>query len=118
MNTARLKTVKYRIIGSLCVTLGMILSGLNEVIVKVSGLSTEQLVTGRFSIQLIIATLWWNIKKPISPHLFHSDSNKVLINNWYGDKPFIINIWLRGIFFAGLIFLFYFSSVNYKHDII
>eukprot|EP01083_Nonionella_stella_P098404 276690_1 len=67
-------TVKSRIVGSLCVLLGMTLSGINEVIVKSSsnsGLLVTELVAGRFGVQLLLATLWWNIKKPTTPTILN-----------------------------------------------
>eukprot|EP01083_Nonionella_stella_P098405 276691_1 len=106
-------TVKSRIVGSLCVLLGMTLSGINEVIVKSSsnsGLLVTELVAGRFGVQLLLATLWWNIKKPTTPTILNPDDNTV-IKHWYGDHPHRVNIWLRGICFATMMVMYYLGLI-------
>ena len=98
--------IKWTIIGSLCVTVYASLTTLNQVAFKVSGLSIVQVALSRYCIQFTLACLWWNLKKPETPYLFNSfhqtDSNgdHVIIQNWFGDKPFIFNIWMRGILYA------------------
>ena len=74
--------------GSILVAMGQIGAACSEAIGKKSGLTVIQLLTGRIIIHFIAATLWWNIYTP---------SN---VKNWYGDKPHICNIWIRGIFLS------------------
>ena len=76
------------LLGSLCVALSQLFFSGNDVFVKLSNLPESQLLIGRFSLQLLFATIWWNVKQPL---------NTI---NWYGDKPHIGNIWLRGILYA------------------
>eukprot|EP01083_Nonionella_stella_P089418 249488_1 len=109
-------TVRNRIIGSLCVMIGMTLSSINEVIVKLADLTVAEIIIGRFALQLLFAALWWNTKKPSSPTLFeesnsdHDDGTK--IDKWYGDKPYTLNIWLRGICFAMMMLMFYLALIQ------
>ena len=71
-------------IGSVCVFLGQLLFATNDAIIKLSGMKISQLLIGRFTICILIAVAWWLIKKPST------------VNNWYGDEPYIRNIWIRG----------------------
>eukprot|EP01083_Nonionella_stella_P044639 120163_1 len=94
---------KWTIIGSLCVTLYAALTTLNQVAFKVSGLTITQVALSRYTIQFGLAILWWTVRKPTRPYLFnssHQNNDAVTIHNWYGDKPLVINIWLRGILYA------------------
>eukprot|EP01084_Bolivina_argentea_P316885 549375_1 len=75
-------------IGSLCIAFAVLCYNINELIVKWSKIDVIQLLFGRFCVQFIIACIWWNVKKPKGTY----------VNNWYGDKPFITNIFIRGIF--------------------
>ena len=53
------------IIGSFCILLANICYANNEAIVKVSGLTIAQLMIGRYTVQFIIAIIWWNtFRKP------------------------------------------------------
>eukprot|EP01084_Bolivina_argentea_P029871 55422_1 len=100
------QSAKWIIIGSICIAISQILSGLNEVVVKASNLTITQLLMCRFFIQFIIASLWWKIKKPTNPLIFNSTpitndiNNSTTVKNWYGDSPYILNIWLRGFIFS------------------
>eukprot|EP00483_Globobulimina_turgida_P012080 UN12102 len=107
-----MNTVKWQIIGSLFVATYAILTTINQTIVKGSGLSIAQCVLGRYGVQFICATLWWDIKKPQKPYLFASLNNNTttVIHNWYGDKPYILNIWGRG-FLYGINVLFGYISI-------
>eukprot|EP01084_Bolivina_argentea_P117836 209191_1 len=104
--------IKWQIIGSLFVGMYASLTTINQTIVKGSGLTIAQCVLGRYATQFICATLWWNIKKPQKPYLFDSLNNNTttIIHNWYGDKPYILNIWGRG-FLYGLNSLFHYVSI-------
>ena len=73
------------VIGSLCIAFGELLFSTNDALVKLSSMQESQCLYGRFGIQLFIAICWWFCNKP-------KDSQ-----NWYGDKPYILNIWFRGI---------------------
>ena len=98
-----IQTAKHRIIGSVAVMMGMLLAGLNEVVIKMYlEVSLIQKLTARFAIQLLIAVLWWNIKKPTKSRLFAvlNQNNIPKIHNWYGDEPYILNIWTRGILYG------------------
>eukprot|EP01084_Bolivina_argentea_P117837 209192_1 len=113
--------IKYRIIGSTCILGYVILAGVQEVIIKSSNISIVQVSVSRFALQLLLAALWWNIQNPINPFIckLMSKANvennvtkqAVVINNWYGDKPYIINIWLRGILFAVMQILWYIALI-------
>ena len=78
------------IIGSLGVAFGFLCFNTNEAIVKWSKLPVSELLFGRYCVQLIIACIWWNLKRPKGTY----------VNNWYGDNPFILNIWSRGVFYG------------------
>eukprot|EP01083_Nonionella_stella_P182732 658208_1 len=75
------------IVGSLCIACGFICFSTNEMIVKWSQLDVAQLLFGRYCVQFIIACFWWNCKKPKGS----------FVNHWYGDTPFVRNIFFRGI---------------------
>ena len=84
------------IIGSLCIALSQLLFASNDVIIKISNLKISQLLISKYIIQLTIAILWWMIKRPSGN------------TNWYGDKPYIMNIWIRGIMYSiAIIFQWY-----------
>eukprot|EP01084_Bolivina_argentea_P198010 339201_1 len=87
------------ILGSLSVVFSMLLFNTSDAIVKLSHLSVSQLTFGRFLIQFLIAVLWWNICKPSGQY----------VNNWYGDKPYILNIWVRGLCCSIYIICFYYA---------
>ena len=76
------------IVGSLYVAFGQVLFATNDIIVSLTDLNISQLVIGRYTIQFLIAILWWTFNQP---------SNTI---NWYGDHPNINNIFIRGIFFS------------------
>ena len=59
-----------------------------DAIIKVSNLNITQILVTICTIQLFIAVLWWLIKKPLT------------VQHWYGDKPNIIQVWLRGITYS------------------
>eukprot|EP01083_Nonionella_stella_P318441 1164040_1 len=105
--------VKWTIIGSLCVTMYAILTTLNQVVIKASNLSIVQCAVGRFGVQLVLAILWWNLKRPSKPYLSASlnENTDAKIEHWYGDPPFIANIWLRGFLYASNQFIFYISLI-------
>ena len=73
------------ILGSLSVALASFLFATNDAIFKLSGYKESELLTGRFIVQYLWAVSWWICKKPLNS------------NNWYGDKPDILNTWIRGI---------------------
>ena len=75
-------------IGSGCVAMGQLLFATNDAIIKLSSMKESQLLIGRFGVQLLIAVSWWIFKKPESA------------SNWYGDRPYITNIWVRGVLFT------------------
>eukprot|EP01084_Bolivina_argentea_P039570 73121_1 len=81
-------SLRNTMIGSGCIAFGQLLFATNDAIIKLSNLKESQLLIGRFGIQFMIAITWWIVRKP---------TNTI---NWYGDKPYIINIWCRGITFT------------------
>eukprot|EP01083_Nonionella_stella_P101396 287420_1 len=97
--------IKWTIVGSLCVTAYSSLTTLNHVAFKLSDLTITQVSLSRYSIQFILALFWWTLKKPTNPHVFRAfnqsnNSTPTIIQNWYGDQPYIWNIWTRGILYA------------------
>eukprot|EP01083_Nonionella_stella_P076945 209871_1 len=102
-------TAKYTIIGSLCVTAACVFGGVEEVITKASKLTLAQLLMGRFFVVFILSVLWWNIKKPTTPNIFNVKANgtTVTINHWYGDSPYVVNIWARATVYGLHIICFY-----------
>eukprot|EP01083_Nonionella_stella_P149073 472956_1 len=113
-------TIKSRILGSVCVLLYVILAGINEVIIKSSNLSIAQLSVGRFAVQLCLTILCWNVRKRVNCFTVCKCccSNNATTNvefdavqNLYGNKPFICNIWLRGVAFAIMQLLFYIALI-------
>eukprot|EP01084_Bolivina_argentea_P314771 545233_1 len=81
-------SLRNTIIGSICIAFGQLLFATNDAIIKLSNMKESQLLIGRFGIQFMIAIFWWVLYKPKN------------VTNWYGDKPYIINIWFRGISFT------------------
>eukprot|EP01083_Nonionella_stella_P040870 110823_1 len=75
-------------IGAGCVALGQLLFATNDSMVKFCGLKESQLLFGRFFIQFVIAVIWWVVAKPKT------------CTHWYGDDPFIANIWVRGLSYS------------------
>ena len=95
--TTTTDTLKNTILGSICIFIGQFLYTTNDAIVKISNLKTTQLLIGRIVIQLSVSVLWWMIKK-----------SSYDVKNWYGDKPYILNVWLYGLSASiTMIFLFY-----------
>eukprot|EP01083_Nonionella_stella_P202069 738599_1 len=85
------------IIGSLLVFASQFCWGTVDSLVKISGLPESQILISRYLIQLICAIVWWNLSR-----------NKHISQHWYGDQPYIINIWLRGfLYFASLLCGYY-----------
>eukprot|EP01084_Bolivina_argentea_P165165 286993_1 len=85
------------LIGGVCILIAAVLFETNEAIIKLSNLTVTQLLFGRFVIQFIIAILWWIVNKPENHQ------------NWYGDQPYICNIWIRATLYATTIFLSWYS---------
>eukprot|EP01083_Nonionella_stella_P074611 202448_1 len=105
-------SVKWIIVGSICVTISSLFAGINEVIIKASRFSVAQACLGRFGIQFILAALWWNCAKPSTPYIFrHGDTQSDhQTTHWYGDSPYIVNNWLRGICY-GIGTLFFYIAI-------
>eukprot|EP01084_Bolivina_argentea_P117838 209193_1 len=85
------------LIGSSCVAISQLLYGVMEVTLKLSNLKITQIMAGRYATQLILACIWWNVNKP----------KQEKIHNWYGDKPYVGNIWLRGFIDSTIFTIFY-----------
>ena len=94
------ETLKNTLIGATCVGIGTLGFATANAIVKLSGLKEAQLLYGRFGLQIMIAITWWIYKKPLT------------VTNWYGDEPFIKNIWLRGIFYSIHVIFAYYSFIR------
>ena len=77
------------ILGSICVATAQVSFGFMEVLIKSTDIKIAQFMIARYVIQVILGIIWWNLFKP------YQHSNK--INNWYGDSPYIANIWWRGL---------------------
>eukprot|EP01084_Bolivina_argentea_P104474 187063_1 len=86
------------IIGSILVALCQLFIGTNDAIVKSCGLGESQILFSRYSIQLCLAIIWWNFRKDKPMHF-----------NWYGDTPYIPNVWLRGFTYFMAILTGYFT---------
>eukprot|EP01083_Nonionella_stella_P014548 40848_1 len=82
------------IVGSCFVTLGQLLFSTNSAIVKYSGLKESQLLFGRFGIHTLISICYWIILK------YSSQTHANTFSHWYGEKPYIKSIWLRGFTFT------------------
>ncbi len=85
------------LIGSVCIALSQFSFGLMEVVVKASDLKIVQFVIVRYSIEMLLASIWWNCRKPRDEK----------VNNWYGDSPYIANIWTRGILHSMFFITYY-----------
>eukprot|EP01084_Bolivina_argentea_P137472 242093_1 len=62
-------------------------------------LNVIQLLFGQYFIQLLLSTIIWNCKCID----FNQSGLTILTHNyktsqWYGNKPYILNVWLRGFF--------------------
>ena len=88
-------------IGSLCVALGQVCFAVNDVLIKLSKLNLSQVMIGKLMSQFIIAVVWWICFRP----------KNYQKKNWYGDQPFIFNIWMRG-------FVISISTICYYYGII
>lgn len=95
MTVEKVNKVKGVIIGSILVATGQIGAACSEAIGKSSGLTVIQLLTGRVIVHIVASILWWNVYRPKN------------LNNWYGDKPHITNIWLRAVILSLTAFGFY-----------
>ena len=102
--TWTMSSFKDIVIGSVCVTIGQLFFATNDSIVKYciefNGLKESQLLLGRFGIQFIIAIIWWIAKKPPKSH------------NWYGDQPYIPNIWARGFLYSINVICAYYAFIR------
>ena len=79
---------KSTMIGATCIAVGELLFTVVMICMKLATCSEAQFIIGRYSIAFLIASSWWKFAKP---------SN---VNHWYGDKPYILNIWMRTLFYS------------------
>jgi len=102
------------IIGNVCVAVGMACTGFNEVLTSYLALSVVQVLFCRFTLQLLLAVMWWNLKKPTSPYVIkpanHDPSDTV--TNWYGDQPYVINVWFRALCYCTSVPLFWYGVLT------
>lgn len=97
------------LIGSALIAAAQAIKGLMEVIIKMSSLKIAQFMSARFTIDLILAAIWWNSRKLKKPQdSTATDSNQIIHKNWYGDAPNIGKIWIRGVL-NSTYFLTYYS---------
>eukprot|EP01084_Bolivina_argentea_P286236 490996_1 len=92
--------MKSTILGSIWVTMSQISAATAETIAKKSEITVLQILLGRITIHFLVAITWWNIKKP--------DGTM----NWWGDKPDIKNIWIRGLLFSIGSTLYYYGVIT------
>eukprot|EP01083_Nonionella_stella_P117060 348371_1 len=83
--------------GSLAVAFGSFLFATNDAIFKLSGYKESELLTGRFLVQWIWAISWWIYKHPKTA------------THWYGDSPYIFNVWIRGFLYIFHIFTLWYA---------
>eukprot|EP01083_Nonionella_stella_P019595 54412_1 len=85
-------SAKNTILGMLSVTLGHFVWNTNDALVKsiVSHMPLSHILLAEHICCLIFSIVWWNCKQP---------TNTV---HWYGDSPFILNIWVRAFFQFGM----------------
>eukprot|EP01083_Nonionella_stella_P289029 983628_1 len=88
------------LIGSACVFFGQTLFATNDALVKFSKLKVDQLLFFRFTIQFVIAVAWWFVAKPKR------------CTHWYGDTPYIANIWIRGFSFSLCMITAYYAFIR------
>ena len=81
----KVKESKQTIIGMIVVAIGTALFCSVGAVVQYHGGSVLQLMLGRYVTQNIISWIIWCVRKPSS------------CNKWYGDPPYRINIWSRGL---------------------
>ena len=68
-----------------------------------------QLMIGQYIIQLLLSTILWNCKC-INYNKIGLKSLSINNNlNWYGNKPYIYNVWLRGFFLFLVEFTLWFA---------
>ena len=94
---------KQTVLGSACIGIASFLFATHDALYKLSNIHESQLLISQCIIQLIIASIWWIIKKP---------SNNGLSLKWYGDNPYFINIWLRGLIYVIYIIFFYYAIIR------
>ena len=93
-------TFRATMMGSICVFIGQLLFATNDAIIKLSNVKISQLLVGRSTVCIIIAVLWWLIKKPST------------VKNWYGDHPYIKNIWIRGITYSIMFICLWYAIIR------
>lgn len=111
-----LNLIRNAIIGNVCVAIGMACTGINEVLTRYWGIAIVQVMTMRFGVQLCISAGWWAVRKPTSPYVIKpagvDSSEPATVHNWYGDTPFIVNIWLRALLYSVCIPLFWYGVLT------
>eukprot|EP01083_Nonionella_stella_P035446 96721_1 len=88
------------IIGMILLTIGQFILGTMETIVKLlfeHNVKLLQIMCMRFTIGAILSFIWWKFNQPINT------------TNWYGDSPYITNIWARGFFHFCMASTFFFA---------
>eukprot|EP01084_Bolivina_argentea_P026655 49587_1 len=95
MNNA-INSSRSTIIGMLAITLAQFLWNTNDAIIKlvVAKIPLSHILLLEHITGLLFSILWWKFKQP---------KNTI---NWFGDKPYIFNIWSRSFFH-------FFMSVSY-----
>ena len=100
MTSKPTKLFKDTIIGGISIAIAQFLWGFNEAVIKMFEIKILQLCIIAFAVHLLCATIWWNVRKPLTTY------------HWYGDtKKDQINIWLRGCL-QSLIFLFWYACIR------
>jgi len=89
------KTAGMTILGMAAVAAGTGFLNAGGCVVAIVGGSALEFMMGRWIVQLVLASLWWIIKKP--PQNEH----------WYGDKGLRLNIWTRGFLYFLLCYGWY-----------
>ena len=110
---------RWIILGCLFVLISILLQGINQVIYKYYSFTVIQLITTKWIIQLMIASLWWVICKPSSTYIYKPEhlreeieTNTPSTEYWYGNKSTYRNIWIRAIIFSIQVPLFLYGTLT------
>ena len=91
---------KNTLLGSAYIASGTFIYATYEALGKLSGLKLSQILIFTWSFALLFNFIYWKLKRPSH------------VNNWYGDKPYIKLIWLRGIIGGSLSICIWYAIIK------
>eukprot|EP01084_Bolivina_argentea_P099782 179314_1 len=92
------------IIGSVSILLSQLCLLTKSSIVKSSQIAITEVLFVRFVMQFVCSTIWW-----ISLKTLKTTTTDVTNKKWYGDQPYIANVWIRGSLYFIQVAAYYYS---------